>query len=192
MLSGAYLLSSTNSHKIMNFMVRIFCSRLLLMTRFKCPDIKVSLLVTMVVIMSLRKKKGGGVQIYDIWVFDAIYCLCYLLLSTNSLYWSHKILTNQWSEYFAQLLLGTRFRSPDIKFSLLALCWSLCLMNERDRSWCKFEEKPCIWMNMNLMFVCRLWNFSSESWKLNLAFIVKWTCSFLLIPSPNAHIVKRV
>ena len=165
------------------------------MTRFKCPDIKVSLLVTMLVIMSLRKKKGGGgggVQIYDIWVFDAIYCLCYLLLSTNSLYWSHKILTNQWSEYFAQLLLGTRFRSPDIKFSLLALCWSLCLMKERDRSWCKFEEKPCIWMNMNLMFVCRLWNFSSESWKLNLAFIVKWTCSFLLIPSPNAHIVRRV
>ena len=60
MLSGAYLLSSTNSHKIMNFMVRIFCSRLLLMTRFKCPDIKVSLLVMMLVIMSLMKKKGGG------------------------------------------------------------------------------------------------------------------------------------
>ena len=88
MLSGAYLLSSTNSHKIMNFMVRIFCSRLLLMTRFKCPDIKVSLLVTMLVIMSLRKKRGVGGEGFKSMIYGCLmpYTVCAIFIYQQTVY----------------------------------------------------------------------------------------------------------
>lgn len=43
-----------------------------------------------------------------------------------------------------------------------------------------------------LLFFCRLWNFSFESWKVRLAFIEKWTCFSWWTLLPSAHTVIKV